>query len=242
MTDADHILDFRDELDREARAYSAAPTVSEASDASGTVSVAFDSDTRVLSVVIADRWKAAHRPGELGAVVVELVAQLAAERARQWGESVAEEDADQATTPLPPRGETPAEHVQAALADAGDSLDATAVLAQMMTMLEEVNAGMDAAMQIISARLSATHSAASAQGRVRATVDGSGAVTALVLDEEWLGTEAAADITRAINQAIAAAAASATVPVNPLAGTPLERYTGVIDDPSALARILMGKD
>jgi DNA-binding protein YbaB len=128
------------------------------------------------------------------------------------------------------------------LADAGDSLDATAVLGQMMTMLEEVNAGMDTAMQMISARLSATHSAASAQGRVRATVDGSGAVTALVLDEAWLATEPAPGITRAINQAIAAAASAASAPENPLAGTPLERYAGVLDDPSALARILMGKD
>lgn len=242
MNDADHILDFRDALDRDAQAYDAAPSVSTASDTSGSVSVAFDSDAGVLSVVVGDRWQAAHRPEELGTVVVDLVAQLAAERARQWGEAVTEDETRQATTPLPPRSETPAEHVQAALADAGDSLDATAVLSQMMTMLEEVNAGMDAAMQIISARLSATHSAASAEGRVRATVDGSGAVTALVLDEEWLGTESAADITRAINQAIATAAAAASAPVDPLAGTPLERYAGVIDDPSALARILMGKD
>lgn len=242
MTDADHILDFRDELSRDAQAYSAAPTVSSASDASGSVSVEFDSATRVLSVIVGDRWQSAHRAEELGTVIVELVAQLAAERARQWGESVAEDEGGHETTPLPPRSETPAEHVQAALADAGDSLDATAVLAQMMTMLEEVNAGMDAAMQIISARLSATHSAASAQGRVHATVDGSGAVTALVLDEDWLAGESAADITRAINQAIATAAASATAPAEPLAGTPLERYAAVLDDPSALARILMGKD
>ncbi|MEL4319823.1 YbaB/EbfC family nucleoid-associated protein [Leifsonia sp. YIM 134122] len=242
MNDADHILDFRDELERDAAVYSAIPTVSAASDTSGSVRVAFDSDTRVLSVVVGDRWKSAHRPDELGAVIVDLVVQLAAERARQWGETVAEDETVQTVTPLPPRNETPAAHVQAALADAGDSLDATAVLAQMMTMLEEVNAGMDTAMQIISARLSATHSAASAQGRVRATVDGSGGVTALVLDEEWLGTEPADSITRAINQAIASAASSATVPENPLAGTPLERYAAVVDDPSALARILMGKD
>ena len=242
MTDADHILDFRDDLDREARAYSEAPTVSSASDASGSVSVAFDSESRVLSVEIGERWQAAHGPDQLGTVIVDLVAQLAADRARQWGEAVAEDESRQGATPLPPQGETPAEHVQAALADAGDSLDATAVLGQMMTMLEEVNAGMDTAMQMISARLSATHSAASAQGRVRATVDGSGAVTALVLDEAWLATEPAPGITRAINQAIAAAASAASAPENPLAGTPLERYAGVLDDPSALARILMGKD
>ena len=108
MNDADHILDFRDALDRDARAYDAAPSVSTASDASGSVSVAFDSDARVLSVVVGDRWQAAHRPEELGTVVVDLVAQLAAERARQWGETVTEDETARVATPLPPQEREPA--------------------------------------------------------------------------------------------------------------------------------------
>ncbi|WP_157497485.1 hypothetical protein [Leifsonia sp. Leaf264] len=242
MNDADRILDFRDELDRDARAHAAAPTMSTASDSSGSVGVAFDSDARVLSVVVRDGWLATHAPSELGPVIVDLVVQLAAERARQWGETVAEDETARVATPLPPQSESPGALLQSALVDAGDSLDVAAMLGRMMTMLEEVNAGMDSAMQIVTTRLSTSHVATSAGGHARATVDGSGAVTALQLDEPWLRAESPADITREINQAIAIAAAAGAAPTNPFVGTPLERYGALLDDPSALSRIFLGKD
>jgi len=245
----DYIFDLRDELDREAQRYSNAAdkaTVLTGSDESGAIGVEYDPESLKLTVSIEDKWRSSYEPSSLGAGIVTAVAALGAERMQQWTEGVAETEDEPAprTRPLPSSSDTLVSHMQSTIDSAGDSINMDSVFNDLMTMLEEVNAGLEATMEIVTARASMAHAGASGSGSVTATIDGSGSLTSLAYDEDWLAQRSAYEITTETNQAIAAAAriAASAETANILVGTPLEKYGSVISDPQAFARTLLGRD
>ena len=248
-SDVDDIFDLRDELDRESQRYATAAasigTVS-ASNASGSIEVTLEPAERKLAVTIRESWRSTYEASELGSAIVDTVTILATERMQKWTESVAESSETPAanTRPLPPTSESVSEQVRTAIDAAGDSVDMTTVMSDMMSILEEVNAGVESAMAIVTARAQAAHAGKDASGKVTATVDGSGSLRSVDFEENWLDNRQAAEISREANAAIAAAlrAATAAAPENDLVGTPLEKYGAVLTDPQAIARILLRKD
>lgn len=247
--DVDGIFDLRDEFDRQSQRYEAAAraaTASSASDASGSIGVSYDAAELTLTLTVRHGWQSSYHPSELGPAIVQTVAVLAGERLKQWTESVGESSEAPApqTRPIAPSSRSVAAHMQDAVTAAGDSFDVTTAMSELMAMLQEVNAGIESVMTIAKQRAQAEHVGKSASGKVTATVDGSGTLTSLVFDENWLRDRQAAEITKAANDAVEAAArvAKAATPQNALVGTPLEKYAEALTDPEALSRILMQRN
>lgn len=245
--EADAIFDLRDEFDRRAQAFEAAAAVSatRATDPSDSVVVDFDPASRSLALTLRDSWRTVYEGAELGGVVVSTVAALAAERMRAWSTEIAESDerSAPATRPVSSHGDTPSARLRTTLEGIDDSAQVRDIMGEMLTMFDEVNAGLEGTMELISARASATHSGASAARHVTVELDGSGAVTSVVHSDDWIARARTADIERETNEAIAAAgrAAAAATTADVLAGTPLARYSGLLNDPDGLSRLLTGK-
>lgn len=237
---------LREDFDREAKKYNAASsavTVSSIKDASRSIEVILD-PSNVLRIEVGDGWRSAYGAKELGTAVTTTVALLAAERMKEWGEAAALKDDGETPTASaqPSLSESASTNLQGAL-DVLDDEEGSALLDQMMTMLQEVNDGMEAAMDIIAARTQTTHAAGNPD-TVTVAIDGTGGITSVVFDEEWLTNRTGYDITRELNAAIAKAAGLAltAAPKNVFDGTPLAKYGDILNDPDALTRILLRKD
>lgn len=246
--DVDSIFDLRDEFDRRSQAFetAAAASATQATDPSDAFVVDFDPVSRALTLTLRDSWRTAYSGAELGGAIVSAVAALAAERMRAWGADVAESDERPApvTRPTAPSDETPAARLRATLEGVDDTDRVRDMMGEMLAMFDEVNAGLEATMELISARASATHSGVSAARHVTVALDGSGGITSIVYADSWIATARTADVERETNEALAAAgrAAAAAITADVLAGTPLARYSGLLTDPDGLSRLITGKD
>jgi len=246
--DTDGIYDLRDEFDRRSQSYeaaSAATTTISAKDTTGSITVTIVPGSP-LEVQIGNAWAGSYSPAELGGAIVSTVTALATQRLEEWGEAVAESDekAEPRTRPMPPESESPTARLRDAIEASEESPDLDAVFTDLLSILEEVNAGLESTMETIAQRTSAVHSGEDAGGRATAVVDGSGALVSIEFDERWLLNRSAFEVSNAANSAIAAAAQSAAseAPANPLAGTQLERFGSMLTDPDALSRIVLRRD
>ncbi len=183
-------------------------------------------------------------PSALGTGIVDVVTALATDRAAAWSEAFDQSSSETIPT-RPVRSSSAAiDGLTRAVDHAGGTeLGFDAVLRDLTQTLHELNEGLDQATQLIADRVAASHAGSAEDGAVRVAVNGSGALTTVVFDEDWLARATGREITRALESAIEeAAVAVAASAADPLAGTPLERYARAASDPQALAALILGTE
>ncbi len=240
MDERDTIADVREDLDREAQRYERAservPAVG-ATDTTRIVTIRLDSAGLLQTVVVDEAWRDELGAERLVPAVLEAYAAVAAERARVWGEKVAEtaDEPTPPTRPAPPLHATLPGALQE-IADRQGEPPSEATVEALRAMVADLRAGMREVFENVDARLAARATGTSTSGHVTATLSGSGGLESLDIDQRWLPTAHAFNISREITEAINAASARVAPndPASLVAGTSLERVQRLTQDAEAL--------
>jgi len=240
--DLDRLYDLRDEVDREQQRLSVDATTSatvEATDDSAAVTVVFGSTGHRLTVTVAESWRDAYEPEQLGAAIVKVATQAASDRLLAWGTAAQDRPRPRAR-PLPSLSDTGVGRLAAALESGDIGRSPAAVTERIVAMLSELNRGLDETFALVRRRAEETFTARSADGHVEVEVDQSGLLRRVDVSLEWLQNARAhvigADVTAAIVAAQAQRGDESSA--NPLAGTPLEKFAALATDPDALVRMI----
>ena len=239
MRDDDRVEDLRDDLDRRAQRYERANeriSPVSATDRTGTVTVRLDSSGVFASVIVTDNWRHELNAAGLADAVMESFGLAGAERARVWGETVAQVQSDPSpqTRPVPPLHTTLAGQLQE-IADRDGAPPSEATVEALHAMIADIRTGMREVFGKVETRMHDRLSGTSSSGHVTATVTGSGALEALEFDERWLARAHAFNVSRECTEAITSGFAKVADPATLAEGTSLERVTRLTKDAEALA-------
>lgn len=177
---------------------------------------------------------------------MEAISAAAIERVREWGEHVATDEVELAPGPTSGQRESLAAKVSDRLAEDQDSWgrqDAEGAAAAIVDMLDDLEAGLDQAIEQVESLAEQEITGRSGDGHVRATVTGSGQLRSVDYDERWLTEKHGFNIARSTVGAIGDAMRRVgDDPVQrAMQGTELGELQRLADDPEALVARLRGR-
>ena len=175
----------------------------EATDESGQVRVKIDAEGAITAVSVGFSWERAISREQLVPAVVEAVTTASMRRMEQYGEAASAVEAQPAprARPVAP-SEVVAELGErfAAAPDEGRAAE------QFLTeVLAEASEGLEEANRLLAEHAERIHTERSGPGHVTASLNSSGSLTALEIDQRWLRTAHPTNLGREITEAIARA-------------------------------------
>jgi len=245
--DAERFFELRDEFDREAQMYTEAAEGEQPAshtDETGALTVNIDSDG-LISFAIANDWQNHIEASALAGRLVETVQQLSTARLEAWGKHLGEaQEHEHRATPLPPTSDSVAEKLRTALTESPDAASQVErMLENVLEMLEDMTAGFDETFATAMSRGGRVDTVAPLSGHLTVNLTTGGQLQGITLDSRWAARSAATQIARELNEALREAheATAEERTSAALAGTPLEKYQRLLDDPDGFVSYMTGR-
>ena len=210
--------------------------------AGGTVEVVVDGNGMAVKAVVREGWRDVVPETELGFAVVEAYNNASISRFAELEKNreIDEKEPDPPETPVPIWSETIGDVLHDYVDQHGDGPEIKRVLDRLSAMMQEILDNLDEVVQTIESRVAAEYVGTDAGRVVRVTVQGSRQLLAVNIDQAWLQSRHAANVTARICEAMVDAyrVLALSVPEDMMSGTLAGDFMTMMNDPRLMVHKL----